>query len=88
MRLWRFRNSNIPWNDPNGASDATFNGKQVTPTFYAMMAIEMKNPVGEKSGKNICRDVWGPEASKTGGQFPIFIEIAQIEDDLFKSAFA
>jgi hypothetical protein len=47
-----------------------------------MVTTEMKNSVCQESRNNVCRDIRGPEAGETNGQFPVLVEIAQIKDDL------
>jgi hypothetical protein len=43
----------------------------------------MKDSVGEECGNNVGGDVGSPEPGETSGQFPVLVEIAQVENDLF-----
>lgn len=47
-----------------------------------MMAAQVKNAIRQESCNNIRGGKGGPEEGKTNRQFPAFVEVAQIENDL------
>jgi hypothetical protein len=47
-----------------------------------MVATQVKNAVGEKCGNYVGGHIGRPEPSETCGQFPVLVEIAQVQNDL------